>query len=255
MLAVISALAVLGCTETRAEGPVLVAEGFESPCGLGFDGRGRLYVAEAGTGRVLVLGQGGEHAVLASDIEQLAGLAVDRDNRVHVVSRSRGEVLRIGPRGERMVVAAGLREPQGLLAERFGGLLIFEGARGRVLRLGRDGRLRVVVERQGNPGGAVRAVSGRATACVARAIPVREVASASASGPGMPGLTLAVAPSGTEYIMDRENQGICTRLGSRLGRISIPDGQDVTGLGCDRDGALFFCTRQGRIYRVSARGA
>lgn len=259
LLAVAWALGLLGCGQTGAEGPVppagepvLVAEGLASPCGLGFDGRGRLYVAEAGTGRVLVLGQGGERTVLVDGIEELTGLAVDRDNRVLALSRSRGEVLRIDPRGGWTVLVSGLHQPQGLLAERFGGLLVFEGPHGRVLHLGRDGALRVVADRGVRSEATVCEDPDRVASRAGQSFSRPDIAAASLSGSGIPGLTLAASPLGVMYVVNPAEHSIWVGLGGRRRGIALPQGQEVTGLGCDRDGALFFCTRQGRVYRVPA---
>ncbi|BBD08557.1 hypothetical protein [Desulfovibrio ferrophilus] len=244
LLVMACAIGVSGCGGNDFEAPRLMTEGLANPCGLAFDGRGRLYVAEAGKGRVLALGHGDERVTVADNIEQLAGVEIDRDNKVLVISRSRGEVLSIGPRGEQTVLVSGLNEPQGLLAERFGGLLIFEGGRGRVLRLGRDGTLREAVSPQEQVGAVSPAAWDAADSCADVLHPGIRFGTSMAVDP----VLMAVAPSGAVYVADQQTKVIRSVTGSGYRRFLVPDGQDVTGMACDRDGNLFYCTMQGRIY-------
>lgn len=240
-------LALSGCAGADNAGPVPVAQGLSGPCALAVDGQGRLYVAEAGTGRVLLVDRGGQHAVLAEGIEGLSGLVCGHDGAVHAVSRSTGEVLCLGADGRREVVASGLAEPSAAFCERGGALLILESGLHRMLRL-EDGKLDVVADWNREPASSALAHDSAATG----ALPPADILGAAAlASAGRIGPAMALSPAGRVYASAAGGDVILNlgRGGSR--RIPMQGISGVTGLACDRDGGLFVCTRQGTIWRLS----
>lgn len=109
------------------------ASGLDQPTGIAVLAGGSLVVAEAGAGRVLVVGADDAVTVLAAGLGHPVGVAVDAEQRCYASDDRRGTVVRIAD-GAPVVVAEGLDGPQGL-AVRGGDLLVVETGRRRLVAI------------------------------------------------------------------------------------------------------------------------
>jgi len=248
---VVLLLATAGCGRMDGAGAVPVAGGFSALSALALDQWGHLYVAEAGTGRVLMLDRDGSRTVLCEGIDAPAGLACDGQGRVHVLCRARGEVLRLAPTGEREVVLSGLSGPCGLFSGRDGALLVLDGGRSRLLGIEADGQVRVLAD-WSVPATPLR---GRAPydAVLNDPMPSANILGVAALlAAGRVGPALAVGPGDAVYASAAGGDQIVRFGHGGRRRVDLRGLSRVTGMACDRDGGIFICTGQGAVWRLPA---
>jgi hypothetical protein len=115
--------------------PAVLVEGLSSPKGLCNLPDGRIGIAESGTGRILAHGPAGLE-VLAEDLRGIDQLACGADGSLWaVISRIRSGKLVLIAGGKQRTIARRLRQPQGIVLLPDGSLYLAESRANRVLHL------------------------------------------------------------------------------------------------------------------------
>ncbi|HEX2797578.1 MAG TPA: hypothetical protein VHN38_10870 [Immundisolibacter sp.] len=115
--------------------PAVLVDGLSSPKGLCDLPDGRIGIAESGTGRILAHGPAGLE-VLAEDLGGIDQLACGADGSLWaVISRVRSGKLIRIAGGRQRTIARRLRQPQGIVLLPDGGLYLAESRANRVLRI------------------------------------------------------------------------------------------------------------------------
>ena len=144
-----------------AAAPETVATGLEAPVGMAFDAQGRLWVAEWGADRVVLLDERGERAATINGISRPAGLAFDAAGTLHIAGYGDGRIYAWTPGGGLAVVAEGLAAPTGLYWSAETGLLAANRNAGEILRLLPGGGTEVISAGHRLPVGVARLADGR----------------------------------------------------------------------------------------------
>ncbi len=105
-------------------GPASEAQ-LHSPYGLTFDGRGNLYIADLGNGRVRRVGLDGRIAtVAAAPLISPRNLAIDSGGNLYISDFDGQQVYRLGADGKLVAIVTGLSYPTALAVDRAGALYI-----------------------------------------------------------------------------------------------------------------------------------
>jgi len=110
--------------------PITFAQGLSNPKGLVFDGKGRLYVTEAGRGTVVRFNTPDSAGVTyASGLNSPVGITFDAVGNLFVGESGSGNIIRYSQDGVRTTCATGLGSPAGLAFANNGDLFVsnFEG--------------------------------------------------------------------------------------------------------------------------------
>lgn len=109
--------------------PSTFATGLANPKGLVFDGTGRLYVADASRGTLVVFDGGGEGNTFASNLSSPVGVTFDPMGNLFVGEAGNGHITKIALDGDRSTFATGLGSPAGIAFASNGNLFVadFEG--------------------------------------------------------------------------------------------------------------------------------
>ena len=105
-------------------GPASEAQ-LRSPYGLAFDGRGNVYIADLGNGRVRRVGPDGRIAtVAAAPLISPRNLAIDSGGNLYISDFEGQQVYRLGADGNLVSIVSGLSYPTALAVDRSGALYI-----------------------------------------------------------------------------------------------------------------------------------
>ncbi|HVF72420.1 MAG TPA: NHL repeat-containing protein [Chthoniobacterales bacterium] len=110
--------------------PTNFATGLSSPKDIVFDGRGRMYVADAANNLVVVYTvPDGSAAVYAADFSSPIGLAFDANGSLYVSEATTGKIIKITIDGTRTTFAANAGTPAGMAFDASGNLFVadFDG--------------------------------------------------------------------------------------------------------------------------------
>jgi len=116
--------------------PVTFASGLASPKGLVFDGKGRLYVADASAGSIYLFNTpGGAAGTYVSNLSSPVGLTFDTSGSLYVGEAGSGNIIKFTPAGDRTTFASGLGAPAGLAFASNGNLFVSDFAGGKIFQI------------------------------------------------------------------------------------------------------------------------
>jgi DNA-binding beta-propeller fold protein YncE len=138
--------AVSEAAPRQAAGPVQFAD----PRGVAIDSQGNLYVADAGSHRVVKLSQAGqtlaEWRLGAEDRSTPAGIALDADGNVYVADWQAGQVFKLAPTGTLLAqwgapgsTPGAFDGPRGLAVDADGNVYVADSGNQRVQKLAPTG--------------------------------------------------------------------------------------------------------------------
>jgi len=117
--------------------PGTFASGLTNPKGLVFDGRGHLYVADAGKNAILILTvpDGGNGSTFASGLSSPIGLAFDTSGFLYAADSGSGSILKFAQDGTKTTFAAAVGSPAGLAFDSSGNLFVADFAGGKIYKI------------------------------------------------------------------------------------------------------------------------
>jgi sugar lactone lactonase YvrE len=120
--------------------PSTFATGLSSPKGIVFDGRGHLYVADAGKNSILVFTiPDGSGSTYASGLSSPVGLAFDTAGNLYVADAGSGNVFKYAQDGTKTTFGTGLGGPSGLAIDNSGNLFVADFTGGKIYKFTADG--------------------------------------------------------------------------------------------------------------------
>jgi len=120
--------------------PNTFSTGFSSPKGIVFDGRGRVYVADAGRGTIVVFNlPDGAGAIFASGLGSPIGLTLDVLGNLYEADAATGKIHKFAADGTKTVFASGLGAPAGMGFDSLGNLFVADFNAGTILKFAPDG--------------------------------------------------------------------------------------------------------------------
>jgi sugar lactone lactonase YvrE len=121
----------------RAAGstPGTFSTGLSNPKGIVFDGRGRLFVADAGKSAIIIYSlPDGTGATFATGLSSPVGLAFDTFGNLFVAEAASGNISKLAPEGTKTTFTTGLGGPSGLAFDNSGNLFVADFTAGTILK-------------------------------------------------------------------------------------------------------------------------
>lgn len=116
--------------------PITFADGLSNPKGLVFDGTGRLYVADASRGSIIVFTTpDGAGATFASGLSSPVGVTFDPMGNLFVGESGSGNISKFAQDGTKTTFASGLGAPAGLAFSNNGNLFVADFAGGAISQI------------------------------------------------------------------------------------------------------------------------
>lgn len=116
--------------------PVTFATGLSNPKGLVFDGNGRLYVADAGAGRIMTYTlPDGAGTPYAQALESPVAIAFDSAGNLYVGEAGNGRILKFDQAGAESTFATGIDGPAGFAFATNGNLFVSEFEGGSIVQI------------------------------------------------------------------------------------------------------------------------
>jgi sugar lactone lactonase YvrE len=255
-----------GGTKGYSDGAGTQAQ-FSGPTGIGIDGRGNLYVADAGNHRIRKITPAGEVATVADDqastgtgtrLSSPLGVVVDARGNVYVADRGLWRIRKITPDGVVTTLAGGAPSWTGEDIDALGTAAKFFGPSG----LAADARGNIYVAdhfciRKVTPDGVVTTIAGNWNRDRNRAVEGSAVfggVAVDARG------TIYVADAGSHRIHKITPAGVVTTLagsdvGDRDGTRTDAQFDAPWGVAIDRSGNLYIAdTGNNRIRKITITG-
>jgi sugar lactone lactonase YvrE len=134
--------------------PITFAQGLSNPKGLVFDGKGRLYVTEAGRGTIVRFNTPDAAGfTFASGLNSPVGIAFDAVGNLFVGESGSGNIIRFALDGGRTTFATGLGSPAGLAFANNGDLFVADFSGGAIYRVTPAGAKTTFATSLNNPAG------------------------------------------------------------------------------------------------------
>lgn len=234
---------LLAASPARAAAPQVMAAGLAAPVGMAHDAQGRLWVAEWGADRVVMLDGSGRRVAAIEGVAQPAGLAFDAAGTLYIAGYGDGRLYAWTPKRGLKAVAHGLASPTGLYWSAGTGLLAANRNAGEIVRLRPRGGTEVVSAGHRLPVGVTRLADGSlAVSCYGGGIdlvaPDGSTRSLKAGAAGLvrPGVGIAGGPKGLVVVdngggavlrLDGEGHSrvLAAGLASPVGLCRAPDGR------------------------------
>ena len=116
--------------------PVTFAAGLSNPKGLVFDGNGRLYVADAGSGRIMTYTiPDGAGTPYAQALESPVAITFDSAGNLYVGEAGNGRILKFDQSGNESTFASGIDGPAGFAFAINGNLFVSEFEGGSIVQI------------------------------------------------------------------------------------------------------------------------
>jgi streptogramin lyase len=115
------------------------ATNLSSPVGVTFDPMGNLYVGEAGNGRITKIAVDGDRSTFASGLGSPAGIAFATNGNLFVADFTGGIIYQVTPTGTETTFATGLDFPAGLAFDTAGNLFVADSESGSIFKFTPDG--------------------------------------------------------------------------------------------------------------------
>lgn len=116
--------------------PITFATGLVNPKGLVFDGSGRLYVADAGNGRIMTYTlPDGTGTPYAQALESPVAIMFDTIGNLYVGEAGSGKILKFSQSGEESTFATGVGEPASIAFASNGNLFVSDFGGGRIFQI------------------------------------------------------------------------------------------------------------------------
>lgn len=120
--------------------PATFSPGFSSPKGIVFDGRGNMYVADAGKNAIILFAlPDGEGTTYANGLSSPVGLAFDTFGNLFEADSGSGNIIKLAPDGTKTTFATGLSGPSGLAFDGTGNLFVADFTAGTILKFTASG--------------------------------------------------------------------------------------------------------------------
>jgi sugar lactone lactonase YvrE len=134
--------------------PITFAEGLSNPKGLVFDGNGRLFVADASAGSIIVFTTpDGAGATYVSGLSSPVGVALDQLGNLFVGEAGSGNIIKFAQDGTRTTFATGLGAPAGLAFNNNGNLFVADFEGGKIYQITLAGTTSTFATELGLPAG------------------------------------------------------------------------------------------------------
>ena len=216
LTALLCLLAARAALAASAGGEV-VASGLSAPVGMAHDGHGRLWVAEWGADRIVLLDGRGRRSEVVGGISQPAGLAVDAYGTLWIAGYGDGRIYTWTPEQGLRVAGEGFSAPTGLFWSAETGLLAANRNAGEVVRIRQDGTREVVSRGHRLPVGVTRLADGSlAVSCyggsVDRVSPDGAIQSIPARDVGLVGPGVGILTDGGRLFVVDNGGGTVARL-------------------------------------------
>lgn len=115
--------------------PQTFSTGLSNPKGIVFDGRGRVFVADAGKSSIIFYNlPDGTGAIFATGLNSPVGIAFDTFGNLFVAEASSGNIIKLAPDATKTTFATGLGGPSGLAFDNNGDLFMTDFTAGTVLK-------------------------------------------------------------------------------------------------------------------------
>ncbi len=116
--------------------PITFANGLVSPKGLVFDGNGRLFVADAGAGSIVIYNlPDGAGSPYVQGLDSPVPITFDATGNLFVGEAGSGNIIRFTPEGARSTFASGLGAPAGFDFASNGDLFVTDFNGGRIIQI------------------------------------------------------------------------------------------------------------------------
>jgi sugar lactone lactonase YvrE len=126
---------IIRFTNITSSTPGSFASGLSNPKGLVFDGRGHLYVADAGKNAILVYAlPDGTGSTYASSLSSPVGLAFDTAGNLYEADAGSGNVFKFASDGTKTTFAAAVGAPAGLAFDNSGNLFVADFSGGNIYK-------------------------------------------------------------------------------------------------------------------------
>ena len=116
--------------------PITFASGLQNPKGLVFDGLGRLFVADAGRGMIMMYTlPDGSGSAYAQALDSPVAITFDAAGNLYVGEAGNGRILKFTPAGAESTFANDVGEPAGFAFATNGDLFVSDFSGGRIFRI------------------------------------------------------------------------------------------------------------------------
>jgi sugar lactone lactonase YvrE len=117
--------------------PGTFVSGLSNPKGIVFDGRGHVYVADAGKNAILIftVPDGGNGSNFASGLSSPIGLAFDTSGFLYVADSGSGSILKFAQDGTKTTFATAVGSPAGLAFDSSGNLFVADFGGGKIYKI------------------------------------------------------------------------------------------------------------------------
>jgi sugar lactone lactonase YvrE len=134
--------------------PITFADGLANPKGLVFDGKGRLYVADAGTGSIKLYNTpGGAIGTYVNNLSSPVCVDFDTSGSLYVGEAGSGNIIKFAQDGTRTTFASGLGSPAGFAFASNGNLFVTDFSGGKIYQITPAGTVSPFASGLGFPAG------------------------------------------------------------------------------------------------------
>lgn len=120
--------------------PTTFTTGFTNPKGLVFDGRGHVYVADAGKNAIIVFTiPDGAGSTFVSGLSSPIGLALDRAGNLYEADSGSGNIFKFAPDKTKTTFASNTGTPAGLTFDNSGNLFVADFIGGKIYKYSPEG--------------------------------------------------------------------------------------------------------------------